>query len=223
MASKSLLAIVCMLASGAAFANPVQPAGMTSQIDTAGQNALQLRFANAQKIVRAGSASFEVRIVDDQRSFFAQRNDGVVRLPRNFVTMAGDPAVIDAMALIGLSYATHRPPEVPQLGKTAKALTGVAGFVGREIAESQSTRAGAKQTDLLAQPVVNNGERLQDPRNPMVRGMVWAKNSGGCEARIVAALQSMAKQAGDVAVRQDAVVMLRALGSVAWTPDDRCV
>jgi hypothetical protein len=223
MAFRGLFAVACMLMScGTAVADPVESSSITSQINVAGQSALQRRFASAQKIVRAGAAPFEVLIIDDQRSFLAQRNDGVVRLPRNLVTMAGDPAVIDALALIGLSYATHRPPTVPHLSRTAKVLTGVAGFVGREVAESQSTRAGTKQTDLLAQPVVNNPDRLQDRFNPMTRGMVWAKSNGGCEASIVTALKSMAGQSGDALLRQDAVAMLRALGSVAWSPDDRC-
>jgi hypothetical protein len=223
MMSHISLALLGVMASSAiAVASPVQ-APVTSPVASAeAQSALQRRFENAQKIARPGLPSFEVRIADGQSSFFAQRNDGIVRLPGSIVASTSDPAIIDAMALIGLSYATRRRPEAAQLSKTAKILTGVAGFVGREIAEREALRTGAKQTDLLAQPVVNNGERLADPQNPMLRGMIWAKANGACEAKIVAALKSMAGQNRDAVLQQDARGMLRALGSVAWSPDDRC-
>jgi len=217
------LAVLCASASlGVALARPVQPEKAPLSVSGTGAGALQPPFDKVQQVVRAGHPAFEVRIVEG-RSFFAQRNDGVVRLPQSFVSNIADPTVLNAMALIGLSYATHRPQEVPQLSRTAKILTGVAGFVGRNIAENEAARAGAKPSDLLAQPVVNNPDRIRDPQNPMVRGVIWAKATGACEASIVAALKSMARQDRDVTLRRDAVAMLRAMGSAAWAPDDRCL
>jgi len=216
------LAVICAVGScGAALADPAIADHVPAPITETGASAVQLRFDKAQQVVRAGLPAFEVRIVEG-RSFFAQRNDGVVRLPQNFVANIGDPDVLDAMALIGLSYATHRPDQTPQLGKTAKILTDVAAYFGRQVAENEERRAGTKESDLLALPVVNNPDRMADPRNPMVRGVIWAKANGACEASIVAVLKSMARQDRDAALRKDAVAMLRAMGSAAWAPDDRC-
>ncbi len=207
---------------GAAIASPLAPGHLPVAASDAEQSALQARFAKAQRIVRAGLQPFDLRLVDGEMSFLAQHNDGFVRLPKNLVAIVGDPAALNALMLIGLSYATHRQPEAPQLSKTAKILTGVAGFVGRNAAESWERRYGTKATDLLAQPTVNNPDRLEDPQNPMLRGMIWAKTNGGCEAGIVAALRSLSNQHRDETLRQDALTMLRALGSTAWVPDDRC-
>ncbi len=208
-----------ILLTGIAFlaATPVAAESATSP--------LQLRFEKLQMTARAGSPAFEVRMVDAGQSLLAQRNDGVVRIPDNWVTPASNTETVDALMLIGLSYATNNPPVPPELSKTTKAVAGVLGFVGRTVAEYEARRAGSgiNGYNSLAQPKYNGYDDKPEALNPAQRGLIWAQNAGGCEARIVSGLRKMAsKTNADQTQRQDSQQILRALGSAAWTPNDKC-
>ena len=54
-----------------------------------------------------------------------------------------------------------------------------------------------------------------------MRAMLWAKASGGCEARIVSGLTELAK--GSDVLASDARKIVKALGATAWSPDTRCL
>lgn len=174
--------------------------------------ALQARFAKLQQIARPHDVPFELRLVDEGQAFLGQRGDGLVRLPQDWALAAPDGETLDFLMLLGLANAIAREP-APQGPSTAtKIVTGTLGYIGANVADN-------RRSLTLPAPHFESGAPSSEPV-PALRALTWSTASGGCEARIIAGLQKIKTINGPIG--RDTQKILKALGSVAWTPNDRC-
>jgi hypothetical protein len=184
-------------------------------------NDLQTRFDRLQSVARSGVPAMAVETISGKASLFTQRGDGVVRLPTTLFATVKDSDVTDALMLIALSQATNNPAKPAGVSNTTRTLATVASFVGSAVAENRAILAGRNpsyETTGIYQP--GNSVDAPPAVNPVIRAMMWAKASGGCEARIVEGLNELAKGSDFLAV--DARKIVKALGATAWSPDTRC-
>jgi hypothetical protein len=186
------------------------------------QNDLQTRFDRLQSIARSGVPAMAVETISGTASLFTQRGDGVVRIPASLVITATNGDVTDALMLVALSQATNNPAKASSVSNTTRTLATVASFVGSSVAENRvklTGRNAAYETTGAYQP--ENSVEIPPAVNPVIRAMMWAKASGGCEARIVEGLKELAK--GSDVLAADARKIVKALGATAWSPDTRCL
>ena len=205
---------------------PVSAQNLPVELDVTAPNkapaSLEARFSKLQQIARAGLPPYSLRIVAADQSLLAQQSDGFLRLPESALRIVRSDENLDALMLIGLSYATHKPTPRPSLSKAAQALAGVAGFIGYEAAASRYETTGGSPLDYLAQPDYRGPDQTRKTFSPALRGFSWAKAAGGCEATIITGLRALAAGNRPSQISLDSQKILRELGPVAWTPDDRC-
>ena len=174
--------------------------------------ALQARFAKLQQIARPHDLAFEFRLADEAQAVLEQRGDGIVRLPQDWVLAAPDGETLDFLMLLGLANAIAREP-APQGPSTAtKAVTGTLAYIGANVADN-------RRTINLSAPHFKSRISSRDPA-PALRALSWATATGACEARVVLGLQKLGDINGPTG--RDTRQILKALGPVAWTPNDRC-
>lgn len=174
---------------------------------------LQGRFLKLQQVARPNGGSFELQLVDAEQSLLRQRNDGIVRLPKDRISLIPDDETLDFLMLLGLVVAST--PEAPRKGPStaARAITGAIGFIG-----VNAVRISAQQP-IAIRPHFESA-KSSERRDKALIALSWAVTAGGCEARIVSSLRKLEAVHGAVGI--DARQILNDLGSVAWTPDDRC-
>ena len=173
---------------------------------------LQARFADLQRQARTDGALFELRLVGADQPLLGQVNDGIVRLPEDWAVAAPDPETLDFLMLLGLADAIARSP-APQGPSTAtKIVTGTLGWIAANTIDNpRHINLSAPRFDSSASP--------SEPM-PALRAVNWTTATGGCEARVIFGLRRLEAVNGPIG--RDARQILKALGPVAWTPNDRC-
>lgn len=174
--------------------------------------ALQARFAKLQHNTRPHDLPFELRLVEATQALLEQRDDGIVRLPQDWAAAAPDKETLDFLMLLGLADAIAREPALQGPSTATKIVTGTLGFIGANIADNRRSLP-------LPHPQFESSAPLSKPESAL-RALTWTTATGGCEARIVAGLHKLEDIYGPIG--RDARRILKALGPVAWTPDDRC-
>lgn len=173
---------------------------------------LQTRFAKVQQLARPSSTPFELRIVGAGQPLLGQVNDGIVRLPEDWAAAAPDSETLDFLMLLGLADVISREP-APQGPSTAtKIVTGTLGWIAANAADNRN------ELDLTP-PRFESSAASIEPK-PALRALNWTTATGGCEARVIGGLQKLAVINGPFG--REARQILKALGPVAWTPNDRC-
>jgi hypothetical protein len=176
---------------------------------------LQARFAKLQQIARPHVPAFELQLVDEAQALLGQQGDGIVRLPQDWALAAPDGETLDFLMLLGLADAIAREP-APQGPSTAtKIVTGTLGW----IAKAEEARRTRRTWNPWSAPHFESSATSGEP-SPALRALTWTTATGGCEARIVAGLHKLEDMGGPVG--RDARRILKSLGPVAWTPNDRC-
>jgi hypothetical protein len=173
---------------------------------------LDAQFAKLQQIARPDDLAFELRLVDEAEALLGQQGDGIVRLPQDWALVAPDGETLDFLMLLGLADAIAREAE-PQGPSTAtKIITGTLGYIGANVADNRRRTA-------LPTPHFESSAPSGEPV-PALRALTWATATGACEARVIAGLNKLEDMGGPIGgyARQ----ILKALGPVAWTPNDRC-
>jgi hypothetical protein len=188
---------------------PVAAHAPSEQFSTA---ILQARFAKLQQIARPHELAFELRLVDGAQTLLGQQDDGIVRLPQDWALAAPDRETLDFLMLLGLADAIAREPIQKGPSTATKIITGTLGFIGANIADN-------RRSLRLPYPKFQTSARSSQPVSAS-RALTWTTVTGGCEARIVAGLHKL--EAIDGPIGRDARQILKALGAVAWTPNDRC-
>jgi len=182
---------------------------------------LQSRFAKLQQVVRSNNEPFDLQLVGDGETLLGQRRDGVIRLPENWVEAAPDRGTLDFLMLLALSdAATREPTREPARERPSaitRAVTNAIVFIAVNAAKNA---AGSASRDLYLQPPSSPSIRSQGKPDTALRALGWAVASGSCEARIVAGLRRLETVAGAIGVASRQIV--KDLGAVAWTPNDRC-
>jgi hypothetical protein len=173
---------------------------------------LQARFDKLQRIARPNDIAFELRLVDEAQALRAQQGDGIVRLPQDWAMAAPDGETLDFLMLLGLADAIARKPIRKGPSTATKIITGTLGFIGANIADNRGRSA-------LPFPHFDSNAPSGEP-SPALRALTWTTASGGCEARIIAGLRKL--EAMGRPIGREARLILKALGPVAWTPNDRC-
>jgi hypothetical protein len=173
---------------------------------------LDAQFAKLQQIARPDDLAFELRLVDEAEALLGQQGDGIVRLPQDWALAAPDRETLDFLMLLGLADALEREPTRQEPSITTKIVTGTIGFIGASVADKRRRTA-------LPFPHFESHAPIAGP-SPALRALTWTTATGGCEARIVAGLHKLEATAGPIG--RDARQILKALGPVAWTPNDRC-
>ncbi len=178
-----------------------------------------------QSIVRSGQPLYAIRIVTGDQSIHQQMDDGVVRISASTIRAAKSSEMLDMVLLVGLSQATYNPQKPYRLiNGAARVATDVLGILGQNVAESRVERSGRRNVayDQVGQRREENEIQAPVSLRPTERAFIWSKSVGGCEARIVDGLTRIAKSDRS----QDALDAQRTmneLGSVAWTPNTRCI
>lgn len=183
---------------------------------------LQTRFDRLQSVARSGVPAIVIETTGGTSSLFDQRGDGIVRMPETVLNAASHKDVTDALMLVALSQAVNNPAKPLRLSSTARTLAGVAAFVGNSVAEARVLKIGRNasyETTGTYRP--ENRADAPPSVNPVIRAMMWAKASGGCEARIVSGLTELGK--GTDVLASDARKIMKALSASAWSPDTRCL
>ena len=212
---------VLFLASALAFVVPA--AATTPATGSPLETALSARFAALQARVRPGLPAQALKITESSQSLFDQSNEGIVRVSLANVKAAPSAEILDALLLIGLSDAVNTVPRPASLGKTTKAVANVLGFLGSTVAEAQADRVRPGSVNVIVgQYQPQNLADAPETINVSQRALIWAKANGGCEARIVGALKTLAALPTPSHLAGDARLTLKQLGRIAWTPDDRC-
>jgi hypothetical protein len=188
---------------------PVAAEGPSQQISPA---ILQARFAKLQQIARPFDLAFELRLVDESQAFLEQGNDGIVRLPQDWALAARDGETLDFLMLLGLADAIAREPIRQGPSTATKIVTGTLGYIAANVADNR------RETKLSA-PRFRSSTSSIEPV-PALRALTWTTATGGCEARVVAGLHKLEDIKGPIG--RDSRQILKALGAVAWTPNDRC-
>lgn len=207
----------CCLLPFAAFAVPAvsevpEPTVLVAPSLAISLADLQARFTKVQQLARPSSTPFEFRIVGAGQALLGQVNDGVVRLPEDWAAAAPDSETLDFLMLMGLADVISREP-APQGPSTAtKIVTGTLGWIA---ANATDNRSGLD----LTPPRYESSASSSEP-NPALRALNWTTSTGGCEARVIDGLQKLEAINGPIG--RDARQILKALGPVAWTPNDRC-
>jgi hypothetical protein len=173
---------------------------------------LQARFAKLQQIARPHDLAFELRLVDEAQALLGQLDDGIVRLPQDWALAAPDGETLDFLMLLGLADAIAREPIRQGPSTATKIVTGALGWIGANVADNRRRSAVPFPHFEPRAPIGG--------LSPALRALTWTTATGGCEARIVAGLQKL--EAINGPIRRDARQILKALGAVAWTPNDRC-
>jgi hypothetical protein len=176
---------------------------------------LQAQFAKLQQVARPHDLAFELRLVDEGQALLGQRGDGIVRLPQDWALAAPDGETLDFLMLLGLSDATMSVP-IPRGPSTAtKIVTGTLGW----IAKAEEARRTRRTWDPWSAPHFESSAPSREP-GPALRALTWTTATGGCEARVIAGLNKLEDLGGPIG--GDSRQILKALGPVAWTPNDRC-
>ncbi len=175
---------------------------------------LQVRFAKLQQVARPNGEPFTLQIAKPGQSLLRQGNDGIVLLPEDWVTAAPDAETLDFLMLLGLFEAISLEPTREGPSTLTKIITGTIGFIGVNAARSKDR-----------QPVAIKPPRFESaapsrPLNTALRALSWAVASGGCEARVVAGVRML--EAGNGEIGAESRQIVKDLGAVAWTPNDRC-
>jgi hypothetical protein len=180
---------------------------------------LQSRFDRLQQVARSTQERFDLQLVGEGQSLFGQRGDGVIRLPEDWVAAAPDRQTLDFLMLLALSDALAREPAREEPGAATKVITGAIAFIGVNAAKnaprSASRDPGLHFAAARFAPIPSLAER-----GTALRALSWAVASGGCEAKIVAGLRRLETVAGAIGTGSRQIV--KDLGAVAWTPDERC-
>jgi hypothetical protein len=188
---------------------PVAADGPSQQTSPA---ILLARFAKLQQIVRPHDLAFELRLVDESQAFLEQGNDGIVRLPQDWALAAPDGETLDFLMLLGLADVIAREPIRKGPSTAAKIVTGTLGYIAANVADN-------RRATKLPAPRFGASASSTEPV-PALRALTWTTATGGCEARVVAGLHKLADIKGRIG--RDSRQILKALGAVAWTPNDRC-
>jgi hypothetical protein len=173
---------------------------------------LQTQFAKLQQIARPHDLAFELRLVDETQALLEQQDDGIIRLPQEWVLAAPDGETLDFLMLLSLSDAIAREPTRQGPSTATKIVTGTLGAIGASVADN-------RWRSPLPFPHFEPSALSSEPSSAL-RALTWTTATGGCEARIVAGLHKLEDLGGPIG--RDARQILRALGSVAWTPNERC-
>jgi hypothetical protein len=173
---------------------------------------LQARFAKLQQVSRPFDVAFELRLGDETQTLMEQSNDGIVRIPESWTLAAPDGETLDFLMLFGLANAIAREPATRAPSMANKIVTGTLGYIAANVGKNR------RRTKLPAPQFEPSGES-SDPV-PALRALNWTTITGGCEARIVAGLHKLEAVNGPIG--SGARRILKALGPVAWTPNDRC-
>jgi hypothetical protein len=176
---------------------------------------LQARFAKLQQVARPDKVPFELQLVGEGQAFLGQFNDGIVRVPEDWVLAAPDQDTLDFLMLLGLSNATLSEPTLKGPSTATKIVTGTLGW----IAKAEEARRTRRTWNPWSTPHFETSATSGEP-GPALRALTWTTATGGCEARIVAGLHKLKAINGPIG--RDARQILKALGAVAWTPNDRC-
>jgi hypothetical protein len=181
------------------------------------QALLAARFDAMQAVVRAGQPHYAVKIVAEDQSIHSQQGDGVVRIPLSAIRSAKSTEMLDMLLLLGLSQATYNPQRAERkITGTARTAIDALAYFG----QAYATR-GHIDYDQVGQRRPENEIDKPPSLRPAQRALIWAKTTGGCEARLIVGLNAMAKPQKSQLSR-DAQQTLAALGSAAWSPDTRC-
>lgn len=211
--STYLLLLMAVLSSPA-FSEVPAINSAEAAIQRASTKNLQARFARLQQAVRPDGVSFELHLVDTGQSLLRQRDDGVVRLPEDWVAAAPDAETLDFLMLLGLSNAIT-PGQTREGPTTAtKVVTGAIGFIGVNAA-----RIRDRQPVVIGLPRFESAAPSTKP-DKALRALSWAVASGGCEARVVSGLRRLEAIHGEIGI--DSRQIVKDLGAVAWTPNDHC-
>lgn len=176
---------------------------------------LQSRFAVLQQKVRPDNAPFELRLVIGGAPLLGQSDDGLIRLSEDWVAAAPDGDTLDFLILLALSDAISRESVPSGPDRATKVVTGVLGYVGYL----------ATQRNRPLAVIPSSGPRFAERPpalggGPATRALNWTTIVGGCEARVVAGLRKM--QDANAIIGREARQILKSLGAIAWTPNDRC-
>jgi hypothetical protein len=188
---------------------PVAAAAPSQYISLA---VLQARFAKLQQVARPHDLPFELRFVDESQVLLGQHGDGIVRLPQDLAVAAPDGETLNFLMLLGLADAIARAPIRQEPSTATKIITGTLGFIGASIADNRKSLS-------LPYPQFESSAPSSQPVSAS-RALTWTTATGGCELRIVAGLHKLETMSGPIG--QNARQILKALGAVAWTPNDRC-
>lgn len=180
---------------------------------------LQARFARLQQLVRPDDLAFELQLVNADQSLLQQRRDGIIRLPQDWVAAAPDRETLDFLMLLALSDAvTHAPPPAGP-SETTKVVTSVIGLIAVNAAKNQE-RSASRDPGLHLPRARFASIPSPGQSGTALRALGWAVASGSCEAKIVFGLRRLGAVPGAMGVASRQIV--KDLGPVAWTPNDRC-
>ncbi len=210
------LFITCLF-SLAMLAAPVnadgpEPVAANAQGQHLSALTLQARFAKLQQIARPDDLAFDLQLVEDGHALLGHRGDGIIRLPQNWALAAPDVETLDFLMLLGLANATMREPERQGPSMATKIVTGTLGWIAENVLDDTAIQK-------LPAPHFESGKRSSEP-TPALRALTWATAAGGCEARVIAGLEKLGDIKGSIGSESRGI--LKALGAVAWTPNDRC-
>jgi hypothetical protein len=216
MASRSTSIVLALALTAHSFAICAATPGGLETVPENNQGVrlahLRIRFATLQQIARPNDGPFELRLVDAGFPLFGQDDDGIVRLPADWVAFAPDGETLDFLMLLGLANAIAREPEPRRPSTATKIITGTLDYVGANLADNRRT---------LHLPAPHFASSTSPSElAPASRALTWTTATGDCEARIVAGLHKLKAINGPIG--QDVRQILKALGPVAWTPYDRC-
>jgi hypothetical protein len=173
---------------------------------------LQARFADLQRQARTEGELFELRLVGAGQDLLGQVNDGIVRLPEDWAAAAPDRETLDFIMLLGLADAIARKPAPKGPNTATKIVTGTLGWI------AANTIDNTGHINLFA-PRFDSNASPSEPM-PTLRALNWTTVAGGCEARVIFGLRQLEAMNGPIG--RDARQILKALGPVAWTPNDQC-
>ncbi len=173
---------------------------------------LQARFAKLQQSARPQYLAFELRLVDETHALLGQRDDGIVRLPQGWALSAPDGETLDFLMLLGLADAIAREPTPQGSGTATKIVTGTLGYIATTLADNRRAVSWpAPHFESSAPP----GHFA-----PALRALAWTTATGACELLIIDGLRKLG--ATNSPIGRETRQILKALGAVAWTPEDRC-
>jgi hypothetical protein len=209
--------LFCCLIPLAAFAAPAMSA-VSEPTETGAPSLslsladLQARFADLQRQARMDGELFELRLVGAGQDLLEQVNDGIVRLPEDWVVAAPDRETLDFLMLLGLADAIARKPAPQDPGSATKIVTGTLGWIAANATDNR------RRLDLSA-PRFDSNASPREP-TPALRALNWTTATGGCEAQVIFGLRQLEAMNGPIG--RNARQILKALGPVAWTPNDQC-
>ncbi len=173
---------------------------------------LQARFADLQQQARPHAAPFALQLAGAGQPLLGQGNDGIVRLPEDWAVAAPNRDTLDFLMLLGLADAIVRKPAPQGLNNATRIVTGTLGWIAANATDNRrGLDLSAPRFDSSASP----GEPM-----PALRALHWTTATGGCEARVILGLHQL--ETIDGPIGRDARQILKALGTVAWTPNDSC-